>query len=121
MIRLARRALVVVLLLPAAVATASAESAWVLWEGSMVSERGQVPDWRRVAAFKSEAECRASALREARFLYDMESRRRDAPAPERGLEITGSVVDIPIEFDVMTVSFECYSDTVDPRGPKSGR
>jgi hypothetical protein len=115
MIRLARRALVVVLL-PAAVGTASAEAAWALWKGSVVSERGEAPDWRRVAAFNSEAECRASALREARFLYDGESRRRDSRS--RGLEIAGSVVDIPIEFDMMTVSFECYPDTIDPRGPK---
>ena len=112
----AQRGLFVLALILASVSTASAEGAWVLWEGRSVSERGQVPAWRRVDAFNGEAECRTSALRQARSLYDSESRERNARA--RGLELRGTRVEVPIEFDWMTVSFECYSDTFDPRGPK---
>ena len=91
-----RLALVVVLLL-ASPGTASAESAWVLWELRSVSERGQVPAWRRVDTFNREAECRASALRQARSLHDTESREPNARA--RGLELRGTKVEVPIEFD----------------------
>jgi hypothetical protein len=116
MMRLARRASLAVVLLVASVGTASADDEWVLWESRVVSERGQVPTWRRVEAFNGAAECRASALREARFVYDRESRRRYAHAG--GLELKGSEVQIPIEFDWLTVSFECYPGTMDPRGPR---
>jgi hypothetical protein len=113
MMRLVRRTRLVIVLLLTSLGTASGESAWVLWELRSVSERGQVPAWRRVDAFNGEAECRASALRQARSLYDRESRQRDARA--RGLELRGTKVEVPIEFDLMTVFFECYSDTFDPR------
>ena len=112
MTQVARRASLVALLLLASVGTASGESAWVLWELRSVSERGQVPAWRRVDAFNGEAECRASALCQAKSLYDRESRERDARA--RGLELRDTKVEVPIEFDWMTVFFECYSETFDP-------
>jgi hypothetical protein len=38
---------------------------------------------------------------------------------EGGLELRGTKAAVPIEFDWMTVLFECYSDTFDPCGPKT--
>jgi hypothetical protein len=110
MMQLARRASLVVVLLLASVGTASAEGTWVLW----VNDGGS---WNSLDAFSGESECRTSALRVAQSLYLRESGRRHTHPGT--VELKGTEVHIPVDFDSWIISHECYPDTVDPRGPKT--
>lgn len=102
-----RAALGVILLLLTSVGTASAQSAWGLWERSGTS-------WRRLGALNSESECRKAALREARSLYAMQSRRSQVHPGT--VELHGTEVHIPADFGPWVISFECFADTIDSRG-----
>jgi len=107
----ARRAssVVVLLLLIASVGPVSAQSTWGLWERSGTS-------WRRLGTFNAESECRTSALRGARSLYNVQSRRSQVHPGT--VELHGTEVHIPADFGPWVISFECFADTVDLQGPR---
>jgi hypothetical protein len=110
MIHLARAASLVAVLLLVAIGTASAAGTWVLW----VNDGGS---WNRLDHFSGESGCRTSALRVAQSLYLRESGRRHTHPG--AVELKGTEVHIPVDFDSRIVSYECYPDTIDPRGPKA--
>jgi hypothetical protein len=124
MVRLGRRAsLLVALSLLASAATAHAESKWVLWKHSYeiwidtnkVSHRRDIA-WKKVSVTAAKSDCDNRRLREARAEYDALTGKRF------GATLTGSEVG----FDQSNTrykrgyrSFECYPDTVDPRGARA--
>lgn len=108
--RFARRApLVVVLLLLASFGTASGECAWVAWN-SIVGGGFDMPG-HRLAAFSQRAEC----------LAYVRARARSIPmAKEAGSKVYEAAEGAQVEMANGRVSyFECWPDTIDPRGPKA--
>jgi len=115
------------LLLPAlylltSAVTVHATGAWVLWKHSYevwvdsnkVDHRRDVT-WKKVAATAAKSDCEDRSVNEARAEYD-------ALAGE-GIRaiLAGSKVGFNqrnTRFTQGYRSFECYPDTVDPRGPK---
>jgi hypothetical protein len=94
-----------------ALATAvHAEDAWMLWEENAFDG----PPWRRLELFGTEPECQTGAFREARLTYDKLLRRGTIHSGH--LKLEGSRVRIPVDFGDWIVSYECFPDTVDPRG-----
>jgi hypothetical protein len=116
MMQLARRALLVVVLLLASVGTASAECAWVLWEQvssvSSVGERGSFEtEYRIVEARGTEGACRA--------LVSQAAKGRAAQWGDRAtLSNENSSVSVAGEKTAVSWDYRCLPDTVDPRGPK---
>jgi hypothetical protein len=124
MMPLARRAsLLVAFYLLASAATAHAESKWVLWKHSYevwidtnkVSHRRDVA-WKKVTAMTAKRDCDDRRVREARAEYHSLTGKRVAPT------LTSSEVG----FDQRNTRykrgyrrFECWPDTVDPRGAKA--
>lgn len=109
MMPLARRVPLVVVLLIALVGAASAQSAWGLWQRTGSSSR-------RLGAFNTESECRTAAVRGARSLYDMQSRRNEAHPGT--VELHGTEVHLPAGSRSWIISFECFADTIDSSGPR---
>jgi hypothetical protein len=121
--RLARRAaLLVVFSLLTSAATAHAEGAWVLWKHSYevwvdtnkVSHRREV-SWRKVNATTAKSDCDDRRVREARAEYYALT----------GQGVRATLAGSQVGFDQRNTrykrgyrSFECWPDTVDPRGPK---
>jgi hypothetical protein len=108
--QLARRAsLVVVLLLLASVATASAECAWVLWRfrSDII---GRQP-WERIEVRDGRAWCvnRLNNVEQNATRSDLGSVMR---VSESVIPLTAK--DAPGEM----VRYECLPDTIDPREPK---
>jgi hypothetical protein len=95
------------LLLLASVNAASAQSAWGLWERTGSS-------FRRLTAFNTESECRTAAVRGARSLYDMQSRRNQVHPG--AVELHGTEVHIPAGPRSWVISFECFADMIDSGG-----
>jgi hypothetical protein len=102
--------------------TAHAESKWVLWKHSYevwidankVGHRRDVA-WKKVNVTTAKSDCDDRRVREARAEYDALTGKRV------GATLTGSEVG----FDQSDTryrhgyrSFECFPDTVDPRGAK---
>jgi len=116
------------LLLPAlclltSAATAHAKGAWVLWEHSYevwvdsnkVDHRRDVA-WKKIAATAAKSDCEDRSVNEARAEYDGLT----------GEGIRAILAGSKVGFDQRNTrftqgyrSFECYPDTVDPRGPKT--
>ena len=109
MMQLARSAPLLVVLLIALVGAASAQSAWGLWQRTGSSSR-------RLGAFNTESECRTAALRGARSLYDMQSRRNEVHPGT--FELHGTEVHIPAGSRTWVISLECFADTIDSSGPR---
>jgi hypothetical protein len=120
--RARRASLLVAFYLLASAATAHAESKWVLWKHSYevwidtnkVSHRRDVA-WKKVTAMTAKTDCDDRRVREARAEYHSLTGKRVAPT------LTSSEVG----FDQRNTRykrgyrrFECWPDTVDPRGPK---
>ena len=120
--RLARRALLLALYLLTSAATAHAHSAWVLWKHSYEvwidtnkdSHRREV-SWKKVIAGTAKSDCDDRRAREARAEY------YELTGKGAGATLAGSEVG----FDQSNTrykrgyhSFECWPDTVDPRGVK---
>ena len=120
--RLPRRAQLLVLSLLAWAAPAHAEGAWVLWEHSYEvwvdsNKENHRRDgyWKKVTTTASKADCDDRRVGEARAEY---------------YELTGkgvwaTLAGSEVGFDQSNTrykrgyhSFECWPDTVDPRGPK---
>jgi hypothetical protein len=123
MMRLGRSAsLLVAFSLLTSVATAYAQSAWVLWEHSYEvwvdsNKENHRRDgyWKKVAATAAKSDCDDHRVREARAEY------YTLTGQGVGATLAGSEVG----FDQSNTrykrgyhSFECLPDTVDPRGPK---
>jgi len=102
MMRLARRASLVVVLLLASVGTASAECAWVLW--STLHIPGSSDHVATVAAFASKGECQRDL--EKSEAWQDEKRKTN---PTRAVQPPSRLY------------YTCLPDTVDPRGPKGTR
>jgi hypothetical protein len=105
--QLARRAPLLVVLLLALADAASAQSAWGLWQRTGSSSR-------RLGTFNTESECRTAALRGARSLYNMQSRRNEVHPGT--FELHGTEVHIPAGSRSWVISFECFADTIDSSG-----
>ena len=110
--RLRRAAVIATLILLAWAATAGAECAWVSWQWmvGMKEDYGHDTPKDRVAAYPTQAACMA----------DVHARAWSIPmAKEKGSKVydhsSGSAVQ---RANGTTTSFECWPDTVDPRGPK---
>jgi len=123
MMRLARRAsLLVVFSLLTSAATVYAASTWVLWKHSYEvwvdtnkdSHRRDVA-WRKVSATTAKSDCDDRRVREARAEYYTLT----------GQGVRATLAGSQVGFDQRNTrykhgyrSFECWPDTVDPRGVK---
>jgi hypothetical protein len=92
---------------------AHAECAWIAWQWTVGGgeESGRNLPSGRIAAYGTQAACMA----------DIRARARSIPmAKESGSKVfehsTGSAVE---RANGTITSFECWPDTVDPRGPKT--
>ena len=101
MMRLRRASVIAVLALWASMATAYAESAWVLWERWVVEGRGD--SWSAVDREVSEWAC--NRVREREY----------AQAVRKGIERNGQALKVS---DQTLIVYSCLPDTVDLRGPK---
>ena len=113
MIWSARQAsLLVVFSLLISAATATAECAWIAWHWmvGMNEDYGHGFDSYRMAAYTTQAAC----------IADVRARARTIPmAKEKGVTVTDHTVGADVRRpNGTTVSFDCWPDTVDPRGPK---
>jgi len=107
-----RAALVVLCLLLSAV-TASAECAWVLWNGGRGSDEQM--HWQRWDAFDKRSPCVARIDAEAVKL----GLNAGTLFNEQGFRTSETLLDTHGRFGT---TWQCLPDTVDPRGPKgSGR
>jgi len=101
-----------------AVATsASAECAWVLWQRSDTyrgPEKFQLPrKWFMTSAYDSHSACDEAAHRSAESWYSL--------SVMEGAKMTQLLTGVLREWPNIRVDvdfFECWPDTVDPRGPK---
>jgi hypothetical protein len=103
-------ALVVVLLL-ASVGTASAACGWVLW-----IEREKI-----LAAFTTREQCTAALAMRAE---GVEANFKSAPRHTTNLVMSdeGGHAIVTIRYDQdrpNSYSYDCFPDTIDPRGPKA--
>ena len=129
MTQLARKASPVVMLLLASVSTASAECAWVLWQQSKHVNMPDAPviqDYPHVlrGAFETHPKCMTAAQKEA------EDQARVWSAAKVGRteasEVTTGGWRYTLAFDaadkkptsVISETYVCLPDTIDPRGPK---
>jgi hypothetical protein len=107
-----RRVLLTLLCLLALVTSASADCAWIAWHWmvGMNEDYGLGFDRYRMAAYTTQAAC----------LADVRARARSIPmAKEKGAKVTDHTVGADVRKpNGTTVSFDCWPDTVDPRGPK---
>ena len=106
---LAARAWLVVVLILGSVATASAESAWVLWEQWVLStQTGSEADdiWTMVKAYRGRDECERVQWQRATRDAAVEN-AANARNPDHNREAG------------WRVWYLCGPDTVDPRGPKT--
>jgi len=123
MTRMGRTAAVITTLsLLASATTAHAKGAWVLWKHSYevwvdsykVDHRRDVT-WKKIAATSGKSDCENRSVSEARAEYDALT----------GKGIRATIAGSKVGFNQRNTrftqgyrSFECYPDTVDPRGPK---
>ncbi len=117
-----RTALLVVFSLLTSAATAHAEGAWVLWEhsyevwvDSKKEHHRRDGYWKKVTSTVAKSDCDDRRVREARAEY------YELTGKGGGATLAGSEVG----FDQSNTrykrgyhSFECWPDTVDPRGLK---
>jgi hypothetical protein len=108
MMQLARRAVLVVVVLLASLGTATAECAWVLWVGPSEKNSGMR---LIVSAFPRAEDCHvtlASTVQAARQKYADEGWASNPPGSGWYRE--------PVQGQVQV---KCLPDTIDPRGPKA--
>jgi hypothetical protein len=104
------------------VSTATIASAWVLWnhsyevwvDGNKAEHRREVA-WKKIATTTVKSDCESRGAREARAEYDTLT----------GRGIRATLAGSKVGFDQRNTrfkhgyrNFECWPDTVDPRGPK---
>jgi hypothetical protein len=126
MIRLGRMAtLLLALSLLTSAATAHAARTWVLWKHSYEvwvdtnkdSHRRDVA-WKKVSATAAKSDCDDRRVREARAEYST------LTGQGVGATLAGSEVGFHqsnTRYRHGYRSFECWPDSVDPRGPKAGQ
>jgi hypothetical protein len=129
---LIRRASLVVLLLLASVGTASAECAWVLWSETEVwspgRELGQGLKTPR-APFENTAECDKELMNRWRILQKHSGEDKIYPDGRRVEVVSGehagrAYVETRLTnadghlVQTTTSAYQCWPDTIDPRGPK---
>jgi len=131
MIRQTRRASVLIAFcVLTSAATASAECAWVLWEGTSTEKAPMDTAWALKTAHETRRECQA-ALTEAvvRGAATWQSLgARIIPPSEKGsgrfVRLMGdgkgyAYMDSDTK-QLLIMKADCLPDTVDPRGPKAG-
>ena len=123
MTRLGRTSLLLALSLLICAATAYAEGAWVLWKHSYEvwvdsNKENHRRDgaWKKVKATTAKSDCDDRRMREARAEYYTLT----------GQGVRATLAGSQVGFDQKNTrykrgyrSFECWPDTVDPRGPKT--
>jgi hypothetical protein len=121
-VRLRRVSMIVALSLLTSAATADAQRAWVVWEHSYEvwvdnnkEHHRREGYWKKVTATAGKSDCDDRTVREARAEY------YTLTGKGVGATLAGSQVG----FDQSNTrykrgyhSFECWPDSVDPRGPK---
>ena len=122
MTQLGRPALFLVLFLVTSVTTAYSEGAWVLWKHSYAvfvdsnkdRHRREV-SWKKVTATAAKSDCDERRVRDARAEYHTLT----------GKGVRATLAGSEVGFDQKNTRFkrgyrrfECWPDTVDPRGPK---
>jgi len=109
-----RASLAVVLLLLASVGTASADCAWVLWEDVYSVSTGHT--FRLLSATTTEATCRAQARDHARMTEDF---HRSGGSGKVHADAGAACVTVIRPQNLVHVyDYDCFPDTIDPRGPK---
>jgi len=122
MMRLRQASAIAALSLLASVTTVNAKGAWVLWKHSYevwvdsnkADHRRDVA-WKKVAAMPAKSGCEERAVSEARAEYDALAGTRTRAT------LTGAQVGFDQRHTRFTRGyrrFECWPDTVDPRGAK---
>jgi hypothetical protein len=113
---LARRASpVVVLLLLASVATASAECAWVLRQRETAVSSSVVDEnpWQLLRAVPTYDTCESAHATAIKNIAALWAQRHGASA-----SVGDSTIIVSMSGVSWTQHFRCLPDTVDPRGPK---
>ncbi len=121
MIRLGQKAsLLVAFSLLTSAASADAECAWVLWTYSFVTLRGSPTafDWARLGAQTTLNACNADGLASARGTMQSLRGKDTITMKLEPLAGGGVVVDHRFKEGQAEIRYQCYPDTVDPRGPK---
>jgi hypothetical protein len=121
MMRLGRWAsLLVAFSLLTSAATASAECAWVLWTYSFVrlNDTPRAFDWARLGAQTTVNACNADGLAVARGTMKQLRNKDTITMKLEPLPGGGVVVDHRFKDGEAEIRYQCYPDTVDPRGPK---
>lgn len=112
--RLRPASVIAALSLVACAATASAESAWVLWqEFRSASSSMLMVNWEIVTTTESESACAAALapnLRNRQLAWQSNG--------AKDIEVDGDTIRSSWQSAVISVRFACLPDTVDPRGPK---
>jgi len=91
--------------LPALVASASAECAWVLWE------KVQRQEWDPKDAFPEADACKK----------DLRDQLRKLTTRYPGSDELGDAVLLRADRETLLVSYRCLPDSMDPRGPKEAK
>jgi len=107
MMRLRRASVIATLSLLAWAATASAECAWMLWDGQFSSVLGQAVLWSINGTYPTAKDCNDELVRYV------------AVKKERGDEVSGPRAGIALYKGRDARGYlECLPDTLDARGPK---
>jgi hypothetical protein len=90
--------------------SASAECAWVLWEGlaSLQADNPRYEEWTVVGASKTQEQCSQAAVASG----------NDRAGRIKTSKREGNVVIQSLGEKMFTWRYLCLPDTVDPRGPK---
>lgn len=103
--------------------SASADCAWVLWEGLATARMDpHEQSWAVMAAWPTYEACQPTMLQ---AVTDRGQRWRSLPTPPGGgtgaspeVKVEGNRVSVLSKGGFLVYTYLCLPDTVDPRGPK---
>src|SRR5574341_351110 len=105
--------------LPTSAATAHAECAWVLW--TQLKKPNLPANWQQLSAHESKEKCERERAPVVQIFH--ESLKRAKPGPDNPggklVPTDNGFIDQTVDRRVRsTMTYECWPDTVDPRGPR---